>query len=511
MKDIGKPLLIKLQIIKAVAKELQITKFYAMFLVLVMLVGALSLSLTFSLLTNNVIIRSSGKIATAPITYKSEIRGVFVHCASFNNPDWDLIAQTCKDYGINVIVGEFLGFGGGYYGDSPYGDQLGMAINACHSLGIKVYVSHTLFYVTPEHHPELHAERHNGTVWSHWICPTKQGTRNIIKRQLEEVVTNYDIDGYMFDYIRYDTLDMCYCDECRSAFEEWLGEEIGNWTDFYPGGSRHEEFVEWRIVSITNIVKDVREWMLAINPDLEFSVAAFTLFQNAGQYWRYWIGQDTADWVRNNYLGSVAPMIYTTNLTNIQDYLENDFNFIVGGPEGKIPLVCLLTNCYPSIVDPWDFKAEIDLVRSMGADGWIIFRYDGPGDGEGSNSPDIRDYLSIIDMPDVFSLENIQVSTGENHATISWTTVLPATSRVEYSTSPLFNASWEYNPTVGFHYWDIDHVLGTNIEDNSNVTTHSITLTNLTPETKYYFRVQSEGSGGIATSKVLTFNTLKQT
>ena len=505
-KGCRKLLTYKSQIGKLAMKEFRSTTFYAMILISVMLVGIFSLYPAISSLMNDVIIRSTGRIATAtaPIAYKSEIRGVFIQSGTFSySVDWNIIADTLKQYKINVVYGEFLGFDGGYHGDSSYGDQLGLAIPALHARGIEVHVSHTLFYVVPSNHPELHAVDHTGAVHDYWICPAKQGTRDVLKAQVQGIVTSYDIDGYMFDYIRYDNDDMCYCPECRAKFESWLGEgAISDWTQFYPGGSRHNEFLEWRIIPLTELVRDVRNWMLAIKPDLEFSIAAWTLFQDAPTYWRYWIGQDTTDWVAKGYFDMVAPMMYTTDLTNIQDYIQTDFKYMVGGPEGKVPLLPLITTGVESPVDPNAFKAVVDKVRSLGADGWIIWRYGGPGS---AITPDIRDYLSLIDMPDVFSRRNIQVSTVETNATVTWTTDLLATSKVEYSTSPLFNASFKF--WGGFHYWDIDHVAGTVIEDNTPVTNHSITLTSLLPRTKYYFRVQSEGSGGIATSKVLTFTT----
>ena len=109
-------------------------------------------------------------------------------------------------------------------------------------------------------------------------------------------------------------------------------------------------------------------------------------------------------------------------------------------------------------------------------------------------------------MPDTFSLNHIEVSPKQTEATISWITELPTTSKVEYSTVQLFNASWELWRS-DFYYWDINHINGTVVEDNATVTDHSITLTDLLPGTKYYFRIQSQGSGGIATSKVLAFTT----
>ncbi|MEA2066092.1 MAG: hypothetical protein U9O65_03190, partial [Thermotogota bacterium] len=89
----------KILMIKSAVKELQSAKFCAILLVSVVLAGIFSLSPAISSLMNDVIITSTGRITTkAPITYKSEIRGMFINY--MGGSDWDLIAQTCKDNGI---------------------------------------------------------------------------------------------------------------------------------------------------------------------------------------------------------------------------------------------------------------------------------------------------------------------------------------------------------------------------------------------------------------------------
>lgn len=486
---------------KLAMKELRNTKFYAMVLFSVILVGIFSLSPAISSLMNDVIIRSTGRIATmAPIAYKSEIRGVFIDGMAWSYPhNWTIIVDTLKNYNITTVVIGALWFDGGAY------EELGLAIAACHAQNIEVHVLMNFFYVAPSNHPELQAEQHDGTPINTWICPTKAGTRNVIKTQLEYVATNYDIDGFMYDYIRYVLADMCYCSECRAAFETWLGEEITDWNDFYPGGSRVNEFLEWRTVPITELVRDVRSWMLAIKPDLEFSAATFTLFQDSAIYWRKFMGQDTGKWVKNNYLDYVAPMMYTTDLAVLQDNIETNVKYLTSVLEGKIPLVCFISTGIETAFDPDDFKAVVDKVRELGADGWMIWRYGGPGiddDDEGILF-DITEYLDLIDLPDVLALNNIEVSPKQTEATFSWITELPTTSKVEYSTSPLFNATWSVQ--WGFNYWDIDHIEGTIVENSTSTLYHEITLTGLLSGTKYYFRVQSQDPSGIATSKVLTF------
>jgi uncharacterized lipoprotein YddW (UPF0748 family) len=500
------------QITKLAVKELRNTKLYAIILISVMFVGIFILSPAISSLINDVTIRCTGRIATVPLSSRarSEIRGVFVHCMSLDGTaDWDLIAQTCKDYKIDRIYSEMLSVRNTYY-PSAYRpnavgrDELGLAIAACHARGMEFHLSMDVVYVPKDDQPELRAVDYLGNPYS-WSCASNPAYRTLVKNLVEELATNYDIDGFMFDYIRWDdTEDICYCPYCKEEFQAWLGETITDWTPFYPGGSRQNEFLEFRNVPITETVALIRDAMRAIKPNLEFSLAAWTYFEDCPMYWRKYLGQDTGDWIRNDYIDVVAPMMYTTSLSEIQDEVQTNFKYMTAGPEGKIPLLAFL-DCTRKNT-PQSLKAEIDWIRTAGVDGWILWRYGGPGDGQESGAPDIRNYLSIVDMPDTFTLGNIQISTTDAEATITWTTDLPATSTVEYSTSPLFTASWELWREE-FNYWDIDHVAGTLIENSTLVTDHSIILTDLLPETKYYFRVQSQDPSGTATSEILTFTT----
>ena len=339
-----------------------------------------------------------------------------------------------------------------------------------------------------------------------WLCPTKSASRTLLKNLVEEVTSQYDIDGFMFDYIRYESDDVCYCPECHMKFENDTGITVTNWpTSVANGGQYHDEFMEWRTKPINELVRDMRNWMLAIKPNLQFSAAVWGWEPGYPDYNRYWKGQDSTYWVKEGYLDWVAPMVYTSDLERLRNLIRDYQQYMVAGPEGKIPLVAFLSNQVPSLVDPQQFNAMVDTVRSEGVDGWIIWRYGGPGDGEGSGSPDIRPYLDIVDLHPRFSLNNILALPTSNSCTIKWITELPATSIVEYAKSPLFTESFVYNPGTGFSYWNIDHISGTNIEDSALVTSHNITLTNLEKGTKYYYRVQSQDQYGNATSEVYTF------
>jgi len=204
------------------------------------------------------------------------------------------------------------------------------------------------------------------------------------------------------------------------------------------------------------------------------------------------------------------PMMYTGVTTgephSIETYILANRKYVTGEIEGKIPLVAFITTGVTKPLDPLAFKAVVDKVREIGADGWIIWRYGGPGVNDGGYHIDIRPYLDLLTLPDVFSLSNIQVSVSGSDADITWSTDLPATSRVEYSTSPLFNATKKLDVATSYNYWDVDHIQGQIVEDLANVTSHDVKLTGLSAGVTYYLRVQSQDEHGTATSETFTLN-----
>ena len=68
--------------------------------------------------------------------------------------------------------------------------------------------------------------------------------------------------------------------------------------------------------------------------------------------------------------------------------------------------------------------------------------------------------------------------------TLVWTTGTPATSRVVYDTVP--HATLGSDANYGYAF--------STVEDTTKTTSHSVTITGLTPGTTYYFRVVSHGS-----------------
>jgi len=473
-------------------------KFYFIILVLIVLVG------TFSSHFKSVTITNQGRIGIikTPITYKSEIRGVFIHEAIYSYPhDWTTIAETLANYGINVVfVNDFDIF------HRRPDSEITAAINAFHSVGIEYHAC--MSGIAESYNPETAAVNSSGGKPNPYQqCPIQ------VKPYVEAAIRNYignhsDVDGIMLDYYRIGTGTFCYCDHCKVAFQEWLGENITDWTPFYPDGSRWIEYANWMNEPVNDLIKTIHDTAKALKPNIIITACPWAIFDDCPIYWRKWLAQDVGRWIKEGWVDMVAPMWYTEYIygeyppETLEDFVNTTLHYWTGDVEGKIPLLAFLGL---SAKNATNFAAQVEYIRSRGVDGWIFWRYGGPGvESEGALT-DITPWLAAVSMPQTFTLGNIQVSTTETSATITWITTLPATSKIEYSILPLFNATWEI--WGNFPYWHINHIPGTIIENITLVVNHNITLTNLTSNTKYYFRIQSEGPGGVVTTETLTFTT----
>ncbi len=446
---------------------------------------------------------------TNKLSYDSEIRYAWIAPETFSTQiDWNLLLDTLVSYNIGGIMGKWGYTSWCWYHSDIIShsdiDFLGDAMTAARARGIKVFYSPGVLYAHTEYVEQLpwRCQRADGS-YVDWLDPTSPNVRARWKALIQEVITKYDVDGVMLDYCRYDSGDAPYNPTVKAKFEEYLGGTITNWPgDFAPGRPRYAEFMELRVGLIDDLVRDLVTWAREVKPTIE--VGAYTLVPSP--WTRYSVGQDPAKWAYDGLIELSGSHGYTTNDSHLEGWINSAIS-LLGGPEGIIPHTIFLEHTL-SDKSPDAWARQVELLRNLGDDGFTSYSYNGPG--QQYFPGDYRDYLDLIPMGPIFSLNNITMTPTSNSITISWTTNLPATSKVEYSTSPLFNATKKHNPypahTGGFYYWDIDHLQGHILEDTANVTSHTVTLTGLEEKTVYHLRIQSSGSG-TATSKVYILST----
>lgn len=100
---------------------------------------------------------------------------------------------------------------------------------------------------------------------------------------IEEIVSGYDIDGVIFDRMRYPNLYADFSPTSRSAFEEWLGAGRIAWPDdifainplpWLPPirGRYYREWLEWRARQIADFAGEAAALVRSIKPQVKLGV-----------------------------------------------------------------------------------------------------------------------------------------------------------------------------------------------------------------------------------------------
>ncbi len=175
---------------------------------------------------------------------------------------------------------------------------------------------------------------------------------------INEIVANYDIDGFCLDYCRYSSIEADFSDASRSAFEAYIGEKVVNfpsdifwWEGSSPVLGRYgKRWFEFRAMVIHDFIAKTRQSIRKINPDIELSYWAASWYHALyaqGQNWgsknydpsvkySYWAspGYKNAGFAEHLDLfmiGAYLPYVYgPTNPESIEYALARGKNIIDG-------------------------------------------------------------------------------------------------------------------------------------------------------------------------------------
>ena len=194
---------------------------------------------------------------------------------NFNAKKW---VEVLKKANVNALV--FFAqdaYGNAYFptkvGHKHRGvtqDMLGEIIKEAHEIDIKV-----IAYVNTR------LNRHAATLNPDWAMrdpegnPIRSGPRSILVclnspyveewlfPLVEEIVRNYDIDGFFFD--RGSFQGLCYCDYCKAKFAREYGVEPPT----NPRDPMWWTYVRWQLRKNFEFVKELRRRVKAIKPEVE--------------------------------------------------------------------------------------------------------------------------------------------------------------------------------------------------------------------------------------------------
>jgi len=119
--------------------------------------------------------------------------------------------------------------------------------------------------------------------------------RSFIASLMIEVISNYDIDGIMFDHIRAG--GWCVSQACNDDYAQRTGVNLDNdlaASASNPPNAAWNRLVAWNSEAVTSIVREVTEASHTTKPDL-----VVTAYGSPDYIWQ---GQDLVDWANEGIL-----------------------------------------------------------------------------------------------------------------------------------------------------------------------------------------------------------------
>lgn len=217
-------------------------------------------------------------------------------------------------------------------------DPLGAAVQEAHKRGMEIHAWLWIFAVgNLKHNPIVSKEpdfpgpvlsnrdfawalaRSNGAILPHntpefWIDPSNAEGRQFTRDLAVEVVTNYPVDGFQFDYIRYPFnnrgTEMGFDWTGRMKFERETGLSLDKLDE-----DTRQVWLAWKTSQVTSFVKDTSEQLRKIRPGLRISAAVYAMpkrLRSAA------IQQEWETWVANGWVDTLNPMTYVQTAKELQ-------------------------------------------------------------------------------------------------------------------------------------------------------------------------------------------------
>lgn len=251
----------------------------------------------------------------------------------------------------------------------PY-DPLSFVIQECHKRGMECHAWFVTFPVGSKkqvaaqgqtsivkRQPQI-CKLHNDE-W--YLDPGNPQTRQYISSLVKEIITNYDVDGIHFDYIRYP--------ENAKKFPD---------TDTYRKYGYGKNIQEWRRENINSLVADIYRLVKKQKPWVQVSSSPLGRYKNLDYFGRgTWtayesVHQDAGQWMKDGIMDALYPMMYYNESTfhlYVNDWLKNS--------NGRFVVPGLGAYRLDRTEGDWmirDITDQIDSTRSVDATGQAFYR-----------------------------------------------------------------------------------------------------------------------------------------
>ena len=273
------------------------------------------------------------KFPTGHVFYNSKI------APKYNNLDWDpfrFIIQECKKLGIQVY---------------PYINVLckGQEVGFTDAKDEK-----NIFGPYLKQHPDQCMVRNTGELTG-WVSPRLKKVQQRTLDIIDEIIDNYEIDGFQLDRFRYPDTSVDYHPETVAQYKAQYNVEP-NQKDY--------RWTKFRQESLTNFLRILRQHLQKKAPHLPLSVAVFPHPKTAPKYWM----QNWPLWAREGLVDEIASMAYARTLELLDTYVHEEQE----ATPPNIPLVYGLS-AYFSVITPELLEQQIQVALTQSPQGILFF------------------------------------------------------------------------------------------------------------------------------------------
>jgi uncharacterized lipoprotein YddW (UPF0748 family) len=258
----------------------------------------------------------------------------------------------------------------GKEGGNPGYDPLAFAINECHKRGMECHAwIVTLPLGNRKHVSALKKATFNQRALrlcitennNLFLNPANPNTINYLSDIVREIVTNYDVDGVLFDYLRYP-------EEVSPSFDR---------KDYRLYGNKIP-LDDWRRNNITQIVRSLYHEIKSIKPWVKVSTCPVGKYRDAENYSPkgfnafYTVKQDPQAWMKEGIQDIIFPMMYFKG--NLFHYFAKDWK---GNAYGRYVVPALGIYFLDRKEGNWqidEIEDQIDFIRNNHLAGESMFR-----------------------------------------------------------------------------------------------------------------------------------------
>ncbi|RMD48796.1 MAG: hypothetical protein D6830_06195, partial [Ignavibacteria bacterium] len=198
--------------------------------------------------------------------------------------------------GVEPVMDEFEG-------DANKFNPLKFALDQAHQLNLKLYAWVNVLNVTKQgkgesvstFHPNWVIPFRDAGSIKNWLDPGLPEVREYIVQLIEELTTNYNVDGIMLDYMRYP------------------GKKFNDDFSFTLYSQGKEKFA-WRRENIIELLDSIYHTAKKIKPRVKVAVTPLGIYKNnnnTGYFSAYEdASQDAIAFVKNRIVDFIVPQIY---------------------------------------------------------------------------------------------------------------------------------------------------------------------------------------------------------